>query len=292
LEGQLGVQNYTEAMKWFLKAADQGNPRALYMMGDFYAYGWGVPGDGDKALEWYHKAASTGDAWAQDNLGWVLLGWREEAGIRKDDKEAAIWFRKAADQGSPSAEYNLAGLYLAGHGVPKSIDEGLNWLKRAANHTRDEKQAASDPLSFAINVQMAASKLGDAYRYGWWGVFPYGPEAVRWYRKAAELGDSMAAVTLGQMYKEGERVPKDYAEAAKWFEKGGGAAGEVELGRLYRDGLGVPQDYVLAYMWLNLAAPYLLGGTARRERDELSARMTPDQINKAQQLTRDHHCAR
>jgi hypothetical protein len=94
------------------------------------------------------------------------------------------------------------------------------------------------------------------------------------------------------MYKEGERVPKDYAEAAKWFEKGGGAAGEVELGRLYRDGLGVPQDYVLAYMWLNLAAPYLLGGTARRERDELSARMTPDQINKAQQLTRDHHCAR
>jgi hypothetical protein len=66
------------------------------------------------------------------------------------------------------------------------------------------------------------------------------------------------------------------------------------LGRLYRDGLGVPQDYLLAYMWFNLAAPYLFGDTARAERDKLSAKMTPEQINKAQQLTneRNSHCAR
>ena len=290
LEGQIGV-NYTEAMKWFLKAADQGNPRAISEIGEFYAWGWGVPRDGEKALEWYRKAANTGDPWAQDNLGWMLGG---EGAIREDDKEAAIWIRKAAEQHYPSAEAKLAGMYFAGQSVPKSEDEGLHWLKRAANHSLDEKQAASDPLGFAIDVQMAASRLGDAYRDGRLGVIPYGPEAVRWYSKAAELGDSISAVTLGRMYLEGTRVPKDYAEAAKWFEKGGGAAGAVELGRMYRDGLGVPQDYVLAYMWFNLAAPYLFGDTARRERDELSAKMSAEHVNKAQQLTKERssHCVR
>ena len=45
---------------------------------------------------------------------------------------------------------------------------------------------------------------------------------------------------------------------------------KLRLGEMYREGLGVPQDYVLAYMWFNLAAPYLYGNTARRQRDELS----------------------
>jgi TPR repeat protein len=283
LEGRINV-DYAEAMKWFHKAADQGNPRALYEMGEFYAWGWGVERDGNEALEWYRKAASTGDAWVQDNVGWMLASG--QGAIKEDAKEAAIWFCRAADQDYSSAEVNLAGLYLEGRGVPKSIDEGLQWLKRAANHTVDD---------FPFIVSSAARKLGDVYRYGWWGVLPYGPEAVRWYRKAAELGDWMAAADLGDMYKEGARVPQDYPEAAKWYEKAAesnSAAGLV-VGRLYRDGLGVPhQDYVLAYMWFNLAAPYLFGDTARRERDELSAKMTPEQINKAQQLTKERnpHC--
>jgi hypothetical protein len=42
-------------------------------------------------------------------------------------------------------------------------------------------------------------------------------------------------------------------------------------------------------MWFNLAAPSIAGDVARVERDELSARMTFVQINKAQQLTRDRN---
>ena len=64
----------------------------------------------------------------------------------------------------------------------------------------------------------------------------------------------VAARALGDMYKEGERVPD--AEAAKWHEKKPvGAAAKHELGRMCRTALGTPRDYVLAYMWLFPSPP-------------------------------------
>ena len=44
-------------------------------------------------------------------------------------------------------------------------------------------------------------------------------EAAKWRRKAAEQGHADAQVSLGMMYDIGLGVPKNYAEAAKWFRK-------------------------------------------------------------------------
>ena len=41
-------------------------------------------------------------------------------------------------------------------------------------------------------------------------------EAVKWYRKAAEQGESEAQLLLGGMYLEGEGVPKNDIEAYAW----------------------------------------------------------------------------
>ena len=59
----------------------------------------------------------------------------------------------------------------------------------------------------------------------------------------------------------------------------------LALGRLFLKGLGAPQDYVLAHMWLNLAASRGDAGAAK-ERNALSARMTPQQIAAAQDRAR------
>ncbi len=40
----------------------------------------------------------------------------------------------------------------------------------------------------------------------------------KWYRMAAEQGDSDCQTILGNMYREGEGVKQDYAEAAKWYQ--------------------------------------------------------------------------
>ena len=45
IEGKGVSQNYTEALKWFNKAAKQNDPKAQYNLGVIYASGVGVPQD-------------------------------------------------------------------------------------------------------------------------------------------------------------------------------------------------------------------------------------------------------
>jgi uncharacterized protein len=82
-------------------------------------------------------------------------------------------------------------------------------------------------------------------------------EAVKWYRLAAKQGDAKAQAKLGLMYTLGYGVPKDYDEAVKWFRlaaKQGDALGEFDLGLMYALGQGVPKDGKEAFKWYQLAA--------------------------------------
>ena len=67
-DGQGVQQDYAEAMKWFRKAADQGDPEAQYALGVMYKNGRGVPRDDAEAIKWYRKAADQGNADAQNAL--------------------------------------------------------------------------------------------------------------------------------------------------------------------------------------------------------------------------------
>ncbi len=98
--------------------------------------------------------------------------------------------------------------------------------------------------------------LGLMYRKGQ-GVPQDDAEAARWYRKSAEQGHANAQYNLGVMYAKGQGVPEDYAEAVKWYRKAaeqGNASAQYNLGVTYYNGQGVPEDYVQAHMWFNLAA--------------------------------------
>ncbi len=62
----------------------------------------------------------------------------------------------------------------------------------------------------------AQAKLGDMCGKGW-GVPKDDAEAVRWYRLAADQGDSDAQNELGSMYYWGRAVSQDDAEAVRWY---------------------------------------------------------------------------
>jgi TPR repeat protein len=49
-----------EGAKWCRKAAEQGEPRAEYMLASAYEAGIGVPKDPAQALDWYRKALAHG----------------------------------------------------------------------------------------------------------------------------------------------------------------------------------------------------------------------------------------
>jgi len=57
-DGRGVAQDYTEAVKWFRKAADQGYVEAMHNLGLMYAKGQGVPQDYVEAHKWSDLAAS------------------------------------------------------------------------------------------------------------------------------------------------------------------------------------------------------------------------------------------
>jgi TPR repeat protein len=59
---------------------------------------------------------------------------------------------------------------------------------------------------------------GDRHYYGQ-GVQKNLALALRWYRKAADLGHAAAQNRLGWMYEKGEGVEMDYSEALKWYRR-------------------------------------------------------------------------
>ena len=60
------------AVKWYRKAAEQGDAYAQGQLGWMYDSGQGIAQDYAEAVKWYHKAAEQGNAFAQRNLGWSV----------------------------------------------------------------------------------------------------------------------------------------------------------------------------------------------------------------------------
>ena len=109
LRGTGLAQDYTEAVKWYRKAADQGHAGAQANLGYCYHEGLGVPQDYAEAVKWYRMAAEQGSADAENNLGNCYYYGR---GVSQDYVEAVKWYRKAADHGHADAEVNLRVLLL------------------------------------------------------------------------------------------------------------------------------------------------------------------------------------
>jgi len=62
---------------------------------------------------------------------------------------------------------------------------------------------------------------------------------------------------LGNAYREGVGVPKDYRAAARWYAAASAQnlpEAEVVLGYLYEHGKGVPKDYSEALRYYRAAA--------------------------------------
>ena len=266
-------QDYTEAVKWFRIAAEQGYALAQYFLGICYSDGKGVPEDDVEAAKWCHQAAQNGNADAQHNISncyFKGLGvpqdfveaakWDKKAaeqghiaaqltlgisyylgeGVPQDYAESVKWYRKAAEQGNSNAEYRLGRCYDDGTGVPKNIVEAFKWYHKAAEQGFNAAQ-------FMIGHCLMTGE----------GVTPDIAEGVKWYRKSAEQGFSPAQVNLAMCYRHGQGVPQNLTEAARWYRKAaeqGNAEAQLSLGDFYRRGEGVSQDYAEAVNWYRKAA--------------------------------------
>ncbi|HCU67625.1 MAG TPA: hypothetical protein DF774_17900 [Rheinheimera sp.] len=215
----LNFNNFSCAIVEFQKAATQGDARAQNALGWMYDNGRGVKQDSTKAFEWYQKAAEQGNAIAQYNLG---LQYSKGLGIKQDNARAVEWFHKAATQGIASAQNDLGFMYDNGRGVKQDSAKAFEWYQKAA--------AQGDAI--------AQYNLGQRYRTGL-GIKQDYVKAVEWYQKAAAQGIASAQNALGGMYELGLGVKQDDSKAIDWYQKAaaqGDASAKKQLLHLSRIG--------------------------------------------------------
>lgn len=170
-----------EAVKWYLKSAEQGYANAQCNLGNCYSYGRGVTQSYTEAVKWYMKAAEQGLARSQYKLGFC---YAKGYGVIKSYVEAVKWFRKAAEQGFAKAQFALGVCYTKGEGVTQSHTEAVKWYRKAA------EQGYVD----------AQFNLGVCYAKGY-GVNKDYSASVKWYRMAAEQGNLKAQLAIKKMNK-------------------------------------------------------------------------------------------
>lgn len=263
---------YKEAFPLVKEAAENGNPRAMYIIAMSYINGSGVECNKEKCREWLRKAnglneplsmmnyaywcckndnekkmsilsqysnllkemADLGDTLAQFEYAEYLFSYT-------DNKASALeYVTKAATKGFIPAQKNLGNKYYNGKCIEKDFSKAVEWYTKAAEQ-------------------------GDANAQDWTGFFyqnGYGVEkdyskAVEWYSKAAEQGNDSAQYNLANMYKNGNGVEQDYVNAVEWYTKAaeqGNSKAQDYLGDMYYYGNGVEKDYSVAVKWYKKSA--------------------------------------
>ncbi|MGO9062557.1 MAG: tetratricopeptide repeat protein [Candidatus Binataceae bacterium] len=133
-----------EVIKLLNQYAGEGNAPAQTKLAILYDQGKGVEQSYSEALEWYLKAAQQNDTTACNNIGVMCFAG---FGVQRDLEIARQWFVKAADLGSPGAMDNLGEMYARGLGVPQDNAEALKWFRKAAENGHAEAARKAAALS-------------------------------------------------------------------------------------------------------------------------------------------------
>ena len=107
-----------------------------------------------------------------------------------------------AVQGSAKAQYVLGNAYYRGDGVPQNYAEAAQWYRRAA----EQKDPLIDPVRLEHSREQPASPPAPPKVY-----LNYPPHLLH-----QSSSVRLARIALSDMYRKGEGVPQDSAEAQRW----------------------------------------------------------------------------
>ena len=197
LQLQKVPQDYSEAMKWYQKAAGSGDSDAMYNIGVLYDNGQGVQRDFSEALKWYQKAAEADYVPAMNKLGII---YNDGLGVQKNYLKAIEWLQKAVDKGDRDAKLrlgivfeNIGKQYDRGIEVQQNFSEAVKWYQKAAE----------------IGLTDAMFNLGQLY-YSGQGDYEQKDfdKSNEWFLKAANNGDPEALNAIGNLYLKGFKNPR------------------------------------------------------------------------------------
>lgn len=171
----------------------------------------------DIAIQIYERLAQKGNSWAMRNLG---LSYEE----KKDNDKAKEWYLKAIDNENSEAAFALV-----------NIDQ---------NNARKYYEKAAQ-LEHPRGI----------YGVGWYleNQDANSTKAMQYYQQASNLGSVLAIHAIGNLYKEGKGVAKDYLKAEEYYKKAavkGSSDAIYNIGALYHNGgNGIVQNHKTTMEW-------------------------------------------
>lgn len=175
-------------------------------------------GNDQKAVKWALKAAEQQNPQAQ-----YFLAQYYQYSSSPDLEYSHKLYQQSAAQGFIAAHWQLGLQYKLGQGVAQNPEKAIEHLRIAADYDIVPAQTSLAELLAASNPA----------------------EALEWFEKAAEQGDSNAHVALAEIYllgKNTERDPQKAYQHAKFAADQNDPEGLRLLGDIHRYGLGRAVD--------------------------------------------------
>jgi TPR repeat protein len=204
----------------------------------------------------FRAVPSSIDSGTAAMLSWNVTGADEvtiDQGVGKVPASGALPVRPTA-----STSYILAAAGPGGRAqakvtlavktkTPSPEDRARAFYELALDKKREGKTPDSIPLlrqAAGLGNADAMEELGEMYRSGEGVALDYA-EALEWFHRAADRDNSSAMVSLGVMYAAAEGVAASDGVASRWFQKAadhGNASGMFNLAEEYESGMGVPKN--------------------------------------------------
>lgn len=259
MNGEEVTCNYTEAIKWLKKAADNKMPLAYNQLGHCYYRLENY----QEAIVWYKKAIDDMYFYSNrtlSNTTCCLLGSCYYH--LKNYQEAIIWLKKAIENGDTDSYFWLGRCYS----VQQNYQEAIIWYKKAVENGDTNLYGYLGECYFqqqnyqeAITWLKKAAANGDMRVCGYIGTSYMNSknyrEAILWLKKALDNGDTHAYLGLGKCYFEQQNYQEAY-KCAKIAVDNGIESASFLMGIMLYYGHGVQQDYNQAFKWLKMAAGY------------------------------------
>lgn len=126
------VADVAEANRWYARAGisrSVGSGKKKMSPLHMEAESYEIKGDSAKAFALYSKLAEQGDSTAMLR---VASSYSTGVGATQNIGKAYDWYRRAAEAGNAEAQYHLGLGYARGFGVDKNIDMAKKWLEKAS----------------------------------------------------------------------------------------------------------------------------------------------------------------
>jgi hypothetical protein len=142
-----------------LKAADEGDPEAMYTLAGCYEDGEEVEQDAEKAAAWYEEAAKAGH---RDAMYTIATLYERGEGVDQDYEKAAEWYEKAAEAGDAVAMRTIGLFYAVGKGVQQDKQLAVQWLKKSADAGYEDAKPSIGLALVGVPPAMAAVMMSKA----------------------------------------------------------------------------------------------------------------------------------